>query len=167
MYFLLFAIGFCAAYIFLYFLFGLFFKNKIIPLNPNAWRSILLILLFHSLVQIGIWSIPDPEWSNRFQHAIGGGFLSFIICFVVAKDSKIRIQPLQFLVWSFLVVTALGVANEMVEFFLQTTTPLVFTTGLEDTWLDLLSNWVGVLLAAGCLMPLLKKITTKRSRSRT
>lgn len=164
MYFLLLAIGFCVAYILLYFLFGLFFKNKTIPLKRESARSILLILLFHSLIQISVWSIPDPEWSNRFQHAIGGGFLAFFICYRVAKDSGIRIRPLQFFVWSMLVVTALGVTNELVEFFLQRVTSLVFTTGLEDTWLDLLSNSVGILVAAAFFAPFLKKPALKRQR---
>lgn len=164
MYFLLLSIGFCVAYIALYYLFGQLFKNKTIALTRDSARSIAFILLFHSVAQIGVWSIPDFEWSNRFQHAIGGGFLAFFICFRVANDTNIPIRKLQFFVWGFLVVSTLGVANELVEFFLQTTTSLVFTTRLEDTWLDLLSNGVGSLVAAAVLVPMLKRPPLKRTR---
>ncbi len=166
MYFLLLAIGFCAAYIALHYLFGQLLSNKTVALTRDSARSIAYILLFHSMAQIGVWCIPDLEWSNRFQHAIGGGFLAFFICFRVAHDTHIPIRRLQFFVWGFLVVTTLGVANELVEFFLQTVTSLVFTTRLEDTWLDLLSNSVGTLVAAAVFVPMLTQSLPKRNRKR-
>jgi hypothetical protein len=46
----------------------------------------------------------------------------------------------------------------LMEFLLQETTRFVFSTSSIDTWLDLLSNAVGMGAAALCFVPL---VTTK------
>ena len=94
------------------------------------------------------YNIPNEFWANRFLHAFGGGFLLYMICYSVMKDHQLTIDHFRFFVFSFLVVTSLGVANEMMELFLQTTTHLVFADSVTDTWLDLLSNIVGITLGA-------------------
>ncbi len=53
------------------------------------------------------------ELSNRVLHVFGGGFLAFLICFLAALDSRVRIRRFQFFLFSFLIVIALGVANEI------------------------------------------------------
>lgn len=95
-------------------------------------------------------AIPDIALSNRFLHAFGGGFVPFLICFLAARDSKVKINKFQFLVFSFLIVTAFGVANEILEFFLQHYTYLIFAYTIDDTWLDLISNTVGAGFGAIC-----------------
>ena len=74
--------------------------------------------------------------------------MSFFICFRVVRDSRLLISKFQFFVFSVLVVTAMGVGNEIVEFVLQNYMPLVFSVDINDTWLDLISNGLGMLLGA-------------------
>ena len=103
------------------------------------------------------FSIADPEWSNRLLHALGGGFVAFFVCFLVARDSQIDITRFQFFVFSFLLVTAFGVGNEILEFAIQHYLDLTFARDVADTWLDLVSNTVGVLVAAAIMVPFIHK----------
>ena len=88
------------------------------------------------------------DLSNRLLHALTGGFVSFFICFLVVKNANFRITRFQFFIFSFLVVTALGVANEILEFALQNYAEISITQTVNDTWLDLISNTLGSFLAA-------------------
>lgn len=55
-----------------------------------------------------------------------------------------------------LIGTALGVANELFEFLLQSTTHLVFSPTVTDTWLDLLSNTIGIGVAVSIFSAFIK-----------
>lgn len=95
-----------------------------------------------------VFLIKDPELANRFQHAIAGGFLVMLISYLAFKDSQVEINKLQIILLSALVVTFLGVLNEILEFIIQINTKLVFADNLNDTWLDLTSNFFGIMLGS-------------------
>jgi hypothetical protein len=102
------------------------------------------------------FAIQDQELSNRFLHAFGGGFLGFLTCFLAAKDSSVVINKFQFFIFSVLIVIALGVANEILEFLLQNYVGIVFATSVNDTWLDLISNTIGIFIASAIFIPLVR-----------
>ncbi len=152
-YLLLLTVAMCAAYLLLYFGFTYFFTNKIANLGSGSLVSIVYISLF-SLASYGVSVlIADLELANRILHVFGGGFLAFLVCFLVVRDSKVAVTRFQFVVLSFLVVVALGVANEIAEFFLQNYLAYTAALTINDTWLDLISNVVGASLAAFIFTP--------------
>ncbi len=64
-------------------------------------------------------------------------------------------------------VMTLGVGNEIIEFLLHNYTGLQFSTAINDTWLDLVSNTVGAVLAGILLSKLIKEHSRSRARSLT
>jgi hypothetical protein len=100
-------------------------------------------------------TIPDIWWGNRFLHAVGGGALCVIICFLVVRDNDVKIGRFQFLVFSAMVVTTLGVGNEILEYYAQTYFDIIAASTIDDTWLDLISNTVGIGITAALLTPLI------------
>jgi VanZ family protein len=159
LYLLTITLGLDISYLVLYFLFPFFFHKTIPKLNYRALPySIFYITFFSLLVYLVCYNIPNVELSNRILHSFGGGFLSFFVCFFAAKDSSLKIGAFQFFFLSFLIVTALGVANEMAEFFLQTHTHIIFAPSITDTWLDLMSNTIGAIIALACLIPFRKTL---------
>ncbi len=127
-----------------------FFKN-ISPL------SIALILVLGFLSFFVSFMIPNYELGNRFLHAVGGGVMGFVVCFLATKDSSISMSKFQFFSFSFLIVTMLGVGNEILEFCVQNLTPFVFASTINDTWLDLISNTTGAFFAGLVLTFFYKK----------
>lgn len=157
MYLLFITFGMSCAYFILFFIFSLFFKNAFTPLPRRSIFSIACIVLFSLLTYMVTFSVPDLELSNRILHTFGGGFLAFMVCFLVAKDGKLPIGKFQFFLFSFMMVITLGVVNETMELFLQYNFGLPFARNVSDTWFDLLSNTVGALLASVCFVPFVKK----------
>ncbi|OGZ08138.1 MAG: hypothetical protein A3C93_00870 [Candidatus Lloydbacteria bacterium RIFCSPHIGHO2_02_FULL_54_17] len=155
MYLLLLAVGHVFSYLLLYFLFPVFFRSGVPTIGWRSLRSVAYIVVAYLSVLFVSFAASDPEWSNRILHIFGGGFVSLSVCFLVVSDTHLRISRFQFIVFSILVVTGLGVANEITEFFLQNYLGFVFAEGVNDTWLDLISNVCGALIATLCLTPLL------------
>jgi len=148
-----------AAYVFLFYTSQLFFKNSITSkLHNKSVHSIIYIVVLDALAYWLSLNISDIQLSNRVLHAFGGGFLAFFVCFRVAKDAKLPVNKFQFFVASSLIVISLGVANEIIEFFLQNYSNLhiVFAPTINDTWLDLVSNTVGAFIASVCFVPFIK-----------
>ncbi len=148
---------FCLTYVALYFLLPKFFGQTIPPFGPASWRSMAILLVLSLGTQLLSLLLPcqqDFGIGNRFLHAIGGGFLAFLMYFLAARDSKINIAKFQFFVFGLLFVTSLGVAYELFEFLIQSTTGHIFSPTPIDTWLDLTSNTAGLLLAAAFFVPL-------------
>lgn len=154
MYLLALTFSFCITYLILFILLPLFFENRVGRLNLKSLTSIGVIVALSFFGYFVAFAIPDQELSNRFLHAFGGGFLGFFTCFLAAKDSSVVINKFQFFIFSVLVVVALGVANEILEFILQNYTGMIFATSVNDTWLDLVSNIVGLLVASVIFVPL-------------
>lgn len=157
MYLFLVLLGWIVTYFSLYFLFPAFFKSPRPVLGWRSARSLGLVIAFSLLIFAISFSIKDLELSNRVLHIFGGGFLSFLVCFLVAKDTKINIGRFQFFTFSFLVVLSLGAANEMLEYVLQNYFNFSFAKTANDTWLDLISNFLGALIAGVFLTPFAKK----------
>lgn len=150
---LIFIIAYCLLYFGLIYLFPVFFVGT----WPANRRQTLLSLVLIIIVTFIIFSInakiQDPLLENRFQHALGGGFLGFFVCFLAWRSSSVTINRFQFFFFSFLFVIMLGVANEILEYFLQNYTSLHFASTVNDTWLDLLSNVIGILIASVVFLP--------------
>ena len=155
MYLLALTFGLGISYFLLLFLFSFFFENKKPRITKKSFYFVSL-LCFLSFVGYNIaFSIHNPALSNRFLHAFGGGFLAFLTCFLAVKENGLSIGKFCFFIFSALIVTAMGVANEIIEYFFQNYTDLglIFAVSINDTWLDLLSNTVGMLIASICFVP--------------
>lgn len=148
---------FGATYLTLYFLLPFLLGQKPVSMSRRSLYSIFLIIGLSIATSFVASLIPDLALGNRFLHAIGGGFLAMLTCVLVARDTKIDIQASRFTILALLIVTALGVGNELAEFALQLLTDFPFTDSLIDTWLDLLSNTAGALIASVLLLPIIKK----------
>ena len=144
----------CVTYFILLDLFPILLAQKIQPsLNRKSLLPILYIFAFSTFVYIVNFLIPDPEFANRLLHVFGGGFLGFSVCFFAVRDSGVHISKFQFFTFSVLVVLALGVANELLEFVLQIYGVVISATSVTDTWLDLASNTIGIIIASMCFIP--------------
>lgn len=139
-------------------LFHYFFHGSKPPaLNKRWFVSCLITFLLSLAVYIISSKISDQEIGNRIVHAFGGGFLAYLVCFFAAKDDRIKIDKLKFFIFSFMLVMTLGIGNEVVEYFLQNHFDFSAAPHVNDTWLDLMSNITGALIAAICFTPFLPK----------
>lgn len=160
MYLLALTLGLCLVYFILFFLFPYFFNGTLPNITSRALRSVVIILIASGLSFVIAGMIPDRELGNRVLHGLGGGWVAFLICFLAVKDSRLSITGFQFFILSALIVTALGVGNEILEFFVQqyfSFIHFVFSVGPLDTWLDLISNTVGILVGAVCFVPFINR----------
>jgi len=158
MYFVLVIVALISLYFVLPLFYALFFNQQLPSFSQLTLRSISIIVVASLLIIAVIVNIPEP-FSNRIQHAVLGGFMAFLVCFLAVKDSALSINKFQFFTLSAFVVTTLGVGNEIMEFIVQEYLPIihfVFAATITDTWLDLVSNTVGILIAALCFVPLYK-----------
>ncbi len=147
-----------AFYILLLALIPLFFEKPLNKFFKNISPiSILSILVLGFLSFVLSFLIPDRELSNRVLHAVGGGVMGFVVCFLATKNSGVPITKFQFFSFSFLIVNMLGIGNEILEFVLQEFGPFLFANSINDTWLDLVSNITGALIAGVVLTFLHKK----------
>jgi len=157
MYFVALTVALSLSYFILHILFNLFFQGEFVAIPARAPRSVLYIAILSVIAYAISFSISNVELSNRVLHAFGGGFVSFFVCYRVVNDAKTPITKFQFFIFSALVVIAMGVANEILEFFLQNYSHFVFSRNPNDTWLDLISNTIGVLIGGFALTPFLRK----------
>lgn len=121
--------------------------------NRRAIGSVAIIATCIIIAYVLADIIPDVELGNRFQHALGGGLTAFLACFLACRDTDIDIGRIRFAVVALLIVTAMGVGNELLEFLLQTHSHYIFADNALDTWRDLASNAVGATIAAILLTP--------------
>ena len=135
--------------------FTYFFENRRPVFAQQTIVSLTVIVAITSAAFFASIFLPDKELGNRILHAFGGGFAQFLACFFAARDMNIRASRLKIFIFSFMAVTTLGVFNELMEFFLQSTVGLQSAETITDTWLDLVSNTVGILLSALVTMPFL------------
>jgi hypothetical protein len=157
MYLLTISLGLCVAYFVVFWLFSVFFTG--VRINLTSTRTLLslaIIFAWSCIVYAVTFLMTDLELGNRVLHLFGGGVMGVIICFLAARDGRFVISRLQFFIMSLLLVTAMGVFNEHVEYFLQTYVRFLFYSNPRDTWLDLLSNTGGILLANMALLPFLR-----------
>lgn len=133
------------AYFIFTFLFQKFFENKFSRPRFSFWH-IAISLGFFMLCMILMHEIPDPELSNRFQHAFGGGTAVMIVIFCSYLASGVKTTRFQFFIFSFLLASFCGIANELVEYIAQNYMNLMFAPDPNDTWLDLYANTFGILI---------------------
>ncbi len=146
--------GLCVSYLILFFLFPYFFYGtKGNKLSLKSLASILVICAISFLSCYIALSIDDRDFGNRILHIFGGGLTAFFVCFLAAKDSGVQLRKFQFFLFSFLMVIALGIVNEIAEFLLQYYFDIISAETPIDTWLDLNSNVIGALIASVCLVP--------------
>jgi len=150
--FALITLGLCAGYGVLLFVVPVLLGNPIPPVRSVRTNSLWIIPASAIVVGVLVALIPDPFWQNRALHTLGGGVLASIACFAAFKDSAVRASSFQFFVLTVLIVTALGVANELLEFVVQNYAGFVMADSINDTWLDLLSNTVGTVGASSVLV---------------
>jgi hypothetical protein len=140
--------GMVVVYSVLYVFFQKIFTQKYKPFSSKSLFSIVtLTILSIATYYISFNLFSDPVIGNRFLHAFGGGFMLFLVINAALQDAKIRLGRLVLFVVGFMIVTLLGLFNEVLEAFLQQHIDFVFSPSLTDTLLDLVSNTVGFLLA--------------------
>jgi len=149
--------GLCVAYYVIFKIFTVFFSAEKARISIASIRSVVIILVISVLGYIITFKITDLELGNRVLHIVVGGFLVTLICFLVVKDGGFQINKLQFFIFSLFVVTAFGVFNEHIEYFLQTYVRVLFYSNPRDTWLDLLSNSIGIISANIILLPFINR----------
>lgn len=145
---LVFAAFYCVGYLAISLLSVRFFSGPSLRIGISSVRSMGILAALIVLVFVVAVSVPDTELGNRFQHAVGGGVLGVVLCYLVFRDHRIKATRFQFFIWTSLIVTALGVANELLEYFMQANTTMIFAANTFDTWRDLASNTVGIAFTA-------------------
>lgn len=109
---------------------------------PRALLFIASVLFFIS------WYLPSPDIQGQYTafttHFVGGGMFSAFLWLYIKKQLAKDYSWWQDLVAIYLLVSALGVANELFE-LLVTQLHLAKITP-TDTWWDLLANTLGALL---------------------
>lgn len=123
------------------------------PAQLNLYRTYALIASLSVGIHVLSYLIPSIELGNRFIHAAGGGFMGVLVCFLAVKHSGIVIDRTRLAVLCLLLVTTLGVFNEIAEFYLQYYIGFVSAPHIYDTWLDLISNMFGYMVAVAALLP--------------
>lgn len=129
--------------------FGLpyFWGQKRAPASARNVYSLMVVLCVFTISFLVSVFVSDPAIGNRILHAFGGGFTAFVVYALAARDSQVVHTRFQFFVLGFLLVTTLGVCNELAEFAGEYITTLSFVPDVYDTWYDLLSNTVGIVIA--------------------
>lgn len=150
-------LGFVVSYFILTFIFSLFFEKQAKPSFKKVVFSLASILILSLITRYIASIIPNPDIANRFLHGVAGGVLALFVCFIVVRDFNFRLNKIQFFIFAVLLVTALGVVNELAEFTCQNFFGQIMAESIEDTWLDLVSNTTGALISAFILAPFIKK----------
>ena len=150
--------GLCLSYFLVYAVFQIFFPGRMDhPAPIQVVRSILLITLLVTATFLASFLPTDPHLGNRLLHGLGGGLTVFFVCFRVVKDGNFKVNRLQFFILSLLLVTALGVGNEIIELGLQRYLDITMAKNVSDTWFDLVSNTTGAILAGTIITPFVKE----------
>ncbi len=117
-------------------------KNK----NEKPYRKYLYfacVLFFIS------WYLPSPlidgQDTSFTTHFVGGGIFSFLLWEYLRSSLRLRLSLLVDMVCLFVLVSALGVVNELFEFILVQT--YISTITLTDTSYDLVANTLGAALS--------------------
>lgn len=145
-------LGLCLAYVLLAYGLAWFFEMP----GPVrlSWRAAALIAAVAIAADAGSSMIRDWQLANRALHIFGGGFVGYLACVLAVRAAGLALGRARVALLCALLVTALGVGNELLELVLQRYFALTFAAGPLDTWLDLASNTIGIALAMLILAPL-------------
>ncbi len=145
-------IALCFGYFLLPLVFSLFAgRGKRVSFKRRLC-SLVTLVVASAIGYTLAFQIADEELSNRVTHALGG-FFSVTLGYLVVRDFGFVFSKIAFLVLVGLIATALGVGNEILEYFLQNHLAYISADNINDTWLDLISNTVGIAVAALILTP--------------
>jgi hypothetical protein len=147
----------CSIYFFLFCFLPIFFGKEMDKISKKAVSSVIIILAVSFFVYYLSFTISNIEIANRILHIFGGGFLAFWVCFLAVYDGRLKINKFQFFIFTILFVTALGVLNEIIEFFLQNYAHMMMAPDINDTWLDLISNTIGLIFASLIFVPFVNR----------
>lgn len=131
----------------LFALLPLFFGQPIPRPTRSSVYSVVLLIIAIEVAFYLVDAFLLPPLSNRVLHMVGGGMLAYFLYYCVMNDLKISVPRVQFFMLGFMVVTTLGVANELLELVLHVTRLRVFPIIDIDTWLDLANNTSGAIVA--------------------
>ncbi|MBV9829449.1 MAG: hypothetical protein JO001_27840 [Alphaproteobacteria bacterium] len=136
------------SYFAIFVLFTAFFDKVRMAQFAAAIRTIPITILFLAITFVLVYLIPDQWWGNRVQHVMGGGITASFMCRRIIRDAELKLNRFRILIFCSLTVTALGVANELAESVLQASTGIILSPTTVDTWLDLWSNTIGIIIAS-------------------
>lgn len=99
------------------------------------------------LVYLVSWYLPtfhiEGQNTAFVTHFVGGGIFSGLLWLYLVQSLKLKLHPPAELVSLYFLVSGLGVANELLEFFLDKTGLMYIPSW--DTWWDLLANTSGAI----------------------
>lgn len=105
-------------------------------------------LILAGLIYFVSWYLPSPKVDGMqtafLTHFVGGGIFSGIVWVYIRNQLGLKYKPLPDLVFTYALVSALGVSNEIFEFFI--TRAGLASLSSYDTWWDLVANTSGALL---------------------
>lgn len=156
MYLILITISLLLSYFVVGAIFSLLFIEKFPTFPSKAFVSMFVIFVSSLCSYMIVSFIPHAQVANWVLHGLGGGFLAFLVCFLVVRDIVLPISRFQFFIVAMLLVGTLGITNEILEFLLQNYAGMTFALSVNDTWYDLISNTMGALVAAFVLVPFFK-----------
>lgn len=121
---------------------------KALSKRPTLHTDVFLIVAIISLIVAAyVGTRNESIAANFFQHAVGGGFVTGLLTLFTLRNFKLRLPLLAVACLVIASVSVFGIANELLEFLLQSTTSLRFANDIADTWRDLAANTSGALLA--------------------
>lgn len=142
--------GYFVAYIIFSYIFQYIFDGKFGKISHSFFVYFSIFLVYFCSLILAFCLPVDVEMSNRIQHALGGGFTIVIVSYFAWKNihSKNNLWIFVFPIMAILIGTLAGVLNEILEFFGQNYFGIEFALDINDTWLDLIANSIGILLGA-------------------
>ena len=148
------------AFIVVYFLLiwwiRMFFDSRTTPSRYDIFHIAIIAVAFLAVILL-VTYIPDVEFANRIQHALGGWFLIVLTTFFATQASGVSMTRFQFFFLSLLLATWFGVANELAESVFQIGFGMSFAPNIADTWLDLWANSIWALIGASIFTYLIWK----------
>ncbi|MDP3956140.1 MAG: hypothetical protein Q8Q18_02765 [bacterium] len=163
-YLLVIALGLCAMYTLCLVIVPVFFKEAHSAKDSFSLRSVAVILATYTMVVYVVFAQRDVEWGNRLLHTFGGGLCAYLAYALAVRDAKMSQSRWRLVFFGVLVITSLGVINELAEFALSYVVDYEFARNIFDTWFDLTSNTIGLSIGALIMLPVMKKKTPDNLR---
>ena len=125
-----------------------FILPLVLPLFVKGVPKSKMPLVIAAVLYFISWFLPSPliEGQNTFfiTHLVGGGIFTGFVWLYIKNFYNLKISPLAEIILLYLLVSALGVTNELFEFVF--TKLGIFSVNPFDTWWDLLANTLGAVI---------------------
>lgn len=129
-------------------------KNEHLKYLPYFASLLPVVYLGFFKVYIHLFGYPDLKlevFFNFLQHSIGGGAAVGLICFYLYQNFKAQLPWLKDwrirLIFLIGIVSIFGVTNEIIELVLDLLKFSQYSRDRFDTWIDLVANTTGALMA--------------------